>query len=85
MYAKVPPHQGGTSEAFNPPADAVDVRDLDREGVMGYIAIDKAWSSSSASFSVTQSIFTLQDENKKLKDRVGRLEEVVADFIRRAA
>ena len=84
MYAKVPPHQGGTSEAFNPPAGAVDVRDLDREGVMG-IAIDKAWSSSSASFSVTQSIFTLQDENKKLKERVGRLEEVVADLMRRVA
>ena len=43
---------------------SADVRDLDKEGVVGYIAIDKAWSSSSASFSVTQAIFTLQDENK---------------------
>ena len=64
---------------------SADVRDLDREGVMGYIAVDKAWSSSSASFSVTQSIFTLQDENKKLRERLGRLEEVVADLMRRAA
>ena len=64
---------------------SADVRDLDKEEVMGYIAIDKAWSSSSASFSVTQSIFTLQDENKKLKERVGRLEEVVADLMRRMA
>ena len=61
---------------------SADVRDLDKEGVVGYIAIDKAWSSSSASFSVTQSIFTLQDENKKLRERLGRLEEVVADLIR---
>ena len=85
MYAKVPPHQGGTPEAFNPPAGGVQVRDLDQEGVMGYIAIDKAWSESSANFSVTQSIFTLQAENKKLKERVGCLEEVVADLMRRAA
>ena len=62
---------------------SADVRDLDKEEVM--IAIDKAWSSSSASFSVTQSIFTLQDDNKKLKERVGRLEEVVADLMKRAA
>lgn len=64
---------------------SADVRDLDKEEVMGYIAIDKAWSSSSASFSVTQSIFTLQDENKKLRERLGRLEEVVGDLMRRAA
>ena len=62
-----------------------DVRDLDKEGVMGYIAIDKAWSESSANFSVTQSIFTLQAENKKLRERLGRLEEVVADLLRRSA
>ena len=59
---------------------SADVRDLDKEGVM-----DKAWSESSANFSVTQSIFTLQAENKKLRERLGRLEEVVADLLRRAA
>jgi hypothetical protein len=64
---------------------SADVRDLDKEGVMGYIAIDKAWSESSANFSVTQSIFTLQAENKKLRERLGRLEEVVADLMRRLA
>jgi hypothetical protein len=40
---------------------------------------------SSANFSVTQSIFTLQAENKKLRERLGRLEEVVADLMRRLA
>jgi hypothetical protein len=29
---------------------SADVRDLDKEGVMGYIALDKAWSNPAPTF-----------------------------------
>jgi hypothetical protein len=62
---------------------SADVRDLDKEGV--YIALTRRGRHPAPMLSVTQSIFTLQAENKKLRERLGRLEEVVADLMRRAA
>lgn len=83
MYAKVPPHQGGLPEAFNPPAGSVSVRDLDSEGVMANINVSQAWSSGG--ISTTMAVIDLQGQTRSLRDRLARLEEVVADLMRKKA
>ena len=57
-----------------------DVRDLEQEGVLGHINLTQSWSAGvqDAFMNARRDI-----EIQGLKARVERLEEVLADFIRK--
>lgn len=57
-----------------------DVRDLEQEGLMGNINLSQAWSSSAIdAFSNARRDILIQD----FKSRIERLEEVVADLLKK--
>ncbi len=60
-----------------------EVRDLDSEGVLGNINVSQAWSGGG--ISTTMAVIDLQSQTRSLRDRLARLEEVVADLMRKKA
>jgi hypothetical protein len=74
------PNQGGVAGAFYPPA--ATVRDLEKEGVLPATA---SQSYGSAQLSQTTALIDLQTKHRDLRNRLDRMEEIVASLLKKSA
>lgn len=74
------PTQGGVAGAFYPPA--ATVRDLEKEGVLPATA---SQSYGSAQLSQTTALIDLQTKHRDLRNRLDRMEEIVASLLKKSA
>jgi hypothetical protein len=80
IYAKdngapAPKSQGGVAETFN--SSAATVRDLEAEGKLPAIAS----SYGGGALSMTMALIDLQQKNKELRNRLERIEDILAGLI----
>lgn len=85
IYAKdngapAPVSQGGVAGAFYPPA--ATVRDLEAEGIL---PISASQSYGSAQLSQTTALIDLQTKHRDLRNRLDRMEEIVASLLKKSA
>jgi hypothetical protein len=84
IYAKdngapAPKGQGGVAETFN--SSAATVRDLEAEGIL---PISLSQSYGSAQLSQTTALIDLQTKHRDLRNRLDRMEEIVASLLKKS-
>ena len=84
IYAKdngapAPKSQGGVAETFN--SSAATVRDLEAEGILP-VSISQSYGS--AQLSQTTALIDLQTKHRDLRNRLDRMEEIVASLLKKS-
>jgi len=84
IYAKdngapAPESQGGVAETFN--SSAATVRDLEKEGILP-ISISQSYGL--AQLSHTTALIDLQTKHRDLRNRLDRMEEIVASLLKKS-
>ena len=74
------PTQGGVAETFN--SSAATVRDLEAEGILP-VSISQSYGS--AQLSQTTALIDLQTKYRDLRNRLDRMEEIVACLLKKSA
>jgi len=84
IYAKyngapAPKSQGGVAETSN--SSAATVRELEAEGIL---PISVSQSYGSAQLSQTTALIDLQTKHRDLRNRLDRMEEIVASLLKKS-